>query len=269
MKSFDEIAKQRVARLSEPSVQLSFWADDRRGAPNALLRSALFSAGKPTRERTDFKEHPLAVLGPYTIAHTGPQLFQHELDVWLELVHRCRLRPLGTETEFQVRSFLRALGRSTGKSDYKALLSSFRLLAATTIEVAKRDDKGRVRGYIGHLVESLAHDEVTGRWHVSLNPRIASLFAPNEHTWLHAPARLALGRSFLAKWLHGYFSSHARPLPISVDRLRELSGSGAGRLRKFRESLRCALDEVARVEMAEGRQFEWRIDDEDRVHVAR
>jgi hypothetical protein len=164
---------------------------------------------------------------------------------------------------------LRALGRSTGKSDYKALLSSFRLLAATTIEVAKRDDKGRVRGYIGHLVESLAHDEVTGRWHVSLNPRIASLFAPNEHTWLQASARRALGRSYLGKWLHGYFSTHEQPHPITVHRLRELSGSSTAELRRFRQSLRKALAEVEAVERAEGRRFEGRIDDDDRVIVTR
>lgn len=266
---FREIAAQQMAAASVAPVQLRFWPDDRRGAPNALLRSALFSAGKPTNTRKLFKQHTLAVLGPCTISYTGPQLYQPELDVWLELVHRCRLRELGTGTEFPVRSFLKSLGRSAGKSDYKALVGTFRLLASTLIEVAARDDKGRVRGYMGHLVDSLEHNEATGGWRATLNPKIASLFAPSEHTWLHAGARQALGRSFLAKWLHGYFSTHQAPFPISVERLRELSGSSTKQqLRDFRRSVRKALDEVAAVERADGRGFEWLIED-DVVHVRR
>lgn len=267
-KPFEDLAKEQMARVSSAPVQLAFWADTRRGAPNAVLRAAMFCAGKPTNERKAFTAHTLEILGPYTITHTGPQLYQPDLDVWLELVHRCRLRPLGTETEFQVSSFLRALKRSTGKSDYSALVSTFRVLAATTIEVAKRDENGRLRGYIGHLVDSLVYDEATGRWHVSLNPKIAALFAPTEHTWLQASARLALGRGYLAKWLHGYFSSHERPHPISAQRLRDLSGSVNRDIRDFRRKLKAALADVARVETAEGRRFEW-LDDEGLVHVRR
>jgi hypothetical protein len=267
---FRELAERAAALVPAEPVQLKFWPDDRRGAPNALLRSALFSAGKPTNSRKLFKEHTLAVLGPFTIAYTGPQLYQPELDVWLELVHRCRLRPLGTETEFPVRSFLKSLGRSAGKSDYKSLVGTFRLLATTLIEVNARDDKGRVRGYMGHLVDSLEHNEATGRWRATLNPKVASLFAPNEHTWLHVGARQALGRSFLAKWLHGYFSTHRVPLPISLERLQELSGSSTKQqLRDFRRSARRALEEVAAVELADDRGFDWRIDDDDLVHVLR
>lgn len=266
---FHELAEQAAASLPAAPVQLKFWPDDRRGAPNALLRSALFSAGKPTNTRKLFEQHTLAVLGPITITYSGPQLYQPELDVWLELVHRCRLRELGTATDFPVRSFLKSLGRSTGKADYKALVRTFRLLAKTLIEVSARDEKGRVRGYMGHLVDSLEHNEATGRWSATLNPKIASLFAPNEHTWLHAGARQALGRSFLAKWLHGYFSTHQAPLPISVGRLLELSGSSNATLRRFRQAVRVALDEVAAVERAEGRTFAWRIDEADLVHVHR
>lgn len=268
---FEEIAAQAAASSSAGTpVQLRFWPDDRRGAPNALLRSALFSAGKPSSSRRLFKEHTLAVLGPISIKYSGPQLYQPELDVWLELVHRCRLRELGTETEFPVRSFLKSLGRSSGKSDYKALVGTFRLLATTLIEVTARDEKGRVRGYMGHLVDSLAHNEVTGRWSATLNPKIASLFAPTDHTWLHVSARQALGRGYLAKWLHCYYSTHRAPLPLSVERLQELSGSStAQQLRDFRRALRKALEEVASVERAEGRPFMWAIDDADLVHVSR
>jgi hypothetical protein len=268
-KHFQDLAKEQMVRASSAPVQLAFWADARRGAPNAFLRAAMFCAGKPTKARKNFKAHALEVMGPYTITYTGPQLYQPELDVWLQLVHLCRLRPLGNETQFQVGSFLRSLRHKTGKSDYEWLIDSLMTLRATAIRVEWKDKSGQALGYIGGLVDSLGFDKTMGRWSVRLDPRIAKLFAPTEHTWLQASARLALGRGYLAKWLHGYFSTHERPHPISVQRLLDLSGSTAGRLRKFRENLRVALAEVARVETAEGRRFEWRIDDEDLVHVRR
>lgn len=265
---FLKIAEEQAEREKKPA-QLTLWPDEKRGAPNALLRSALFSASKPINERKTYREHTLAVLGPYSVKYTGPQLYQPELDVWLELVHRCRLTTLGNETEFQVRSFLRALRRSTGKSDYKSLVSTFHLLSSAVVEVSSRNEKGQRRGYIGHLIDVLEFDEVTARWKASLNPKIAILFAPDEHTWLAGSARLALGRSYLAKWLHGYYATHRKPLPISVERLRELSGSANGSLRDFRRRLRDAFAEVARVELTQQRSFQWQIDADDMVVVSR
>ena len=265
---FDKVADE-ASQLATGSVQLDMWPDDRRGAPNSMLRSALFSAAKPRAKRRDFEDRPLPSLGRGSfVKHSGPELFQSDLDVWLHCVHLCRLRELGTQTDFPVRTFLRGLGRSRGKTDRELLLRTFKRLARTSIHV-EWTFQGRKRGYVGPLVQSLAYDETTGRWKVSLDPQITTLFAPTEHTWLHAEARHALGRSYLAKWLHGFYSSHRKPHPLPVAELREISGSKGGHLRRFRQSLRTALDEVARVEAVGGRTFAWTIDSDDRVHVAR
>lgn len=268
---FREIAERAVASVPANVVQLKFWPDDRRGAPNTFLRSALFSAGTPTNNRKTFKDHPIHVLGATTVLYTGPQLYQPDLDVWLELVHRCRLCALGTEASVHPRSVLKALGRSTGKSDYRWLVSSFSVLRATGIHVKQTDPAtGRQRGYIGGLVDALGYDFDRQVWSVRLDARIASLFAPNEHTWLQSSARLALGRGFLAKWLHGYYATHREPLPVSVKRFQELSGSSTKQqLRDFRRAVRRALEEIASVERAEGRVFDWHIDEQDQVRVTR
>ncbi len=270
-KSIEQLASEQMERLPLAPAQLAFWSDERRGAPNPVLRSALFSAGKPTARREFLEQVKLApALAPYTVRYTGPELFQPDLDVWLELVHLCRLRPLGTSTDFQVRTFLKALGRSTGKTDRVRLVAGFARLRATSFTVSWVDPTTKkYRMYMGGLLDALAVDEATGRWRVVLDPRIAELFAPSQHTWLQASARRALGKSYMAKWLHGYFSSHRQPHPIRVAALLELSGSENRELRDFRRRLRAALAEVARVETAEGRRFEWRLDDEDLVHVRR
>lgn len=253
-------------------VQLPLWPEDKRGAPNAVLRSAVFSAGKPAGVRAMHQRVLLPVLPPYAIYYTGPQLYQPDLDVWLELLHRCRLTSLGLAANISVRSLLRGLGRATGKANYEYTRESARALTTATLEVVLRDERrgGRQRGYVGHLVDVFAYDDAREVWEVELNPRIAAMFAADDHTWLAAPARRALGKGYLAKWLHGYFSSHRDPHPISVERLRDLSGSTNACLRDFRRRVREGLLEVARVERAEGRRFDWRVDSgSDLVEVAR
>lgn len=273
-KSIAELAREaaRFPSSQEESKQLGLWPDDRRGAPNVSLRSALFSAAKPRKERKLYRDHALpAAIGTKTITYTGPQLYQHEQDVWLEVLHRCRLRPAGDATDFHPHGFLRSLRRSTGKANYQQLHETMALLHATSINViVERDDRGKPTGYRGHLIENFRYNDSLCRWEVGLHPDIAELFAPKEHTWLDINARLALGKNYLAKWCHGWFSSHRKPYPVSVSRLHELSGSGTvSRARRFREALREALVAIAGVEKARGRKFEWRIDEDDLVHVMR
>lgn len=258
------------ANLEQPK-QLGLWPEDRRGVPNAIVRSALFSAAKPSSERKLCRDRELpAAIGTKSIFYTGPQLYQYELDVWLEVVHRCRLRPCGVETDFHPHGFLRSLRRSTGNTDHKQLHSTMKLLHATSINVVQeRDERGRATGYCGHLIEKYRYNDTLSRWEVSLHPDISRIFAPDAHTWLDIDARLDLGKSYLAKWCHGYFSSHRKPHPVGVARLHELSGSENASLRDFRRRLREALSEVAKVEKARKRRFEWTIDAHDAVRVMR
>jgi hypothetical protein len=274
---FEKLAQEAQAFPPAPDAKpvepepLGEWAEYLRGCPNVVLRAALFTAGKPTKTRKLYRDHALpAAIGAKSITYTGPQLYQYELDVWLEVMHRCRTQAPGIETSFHAYGFLKTLRRTDGKANYKQLASTLQLLQATSINVVQeRDERGRAKGFSGSLVDNFRYDEVTGMWRVRLDPEIAELFAPKEHTWLHLDARLDLGKNYLAKWLHGYFSSHRKPLPISVSRLRELSGSSTSELRRFRFALRAALREVEGVEKKHRRRFEWRVDGEDLVHVVR
>jgi hypothetical protein len=265
-----EFASTEAAAAGEPT-SLGEWAEDQRGCPNVVLRSALFTAGKPTKARKLFRDHALpAAIGTDAISYTGAQLYQHELDVWLEILHRCRAQRDGIEASFHVYGFLRSLRRSVGNTDHKQLHATLDLLHATSVHVVlSRDERGRAQGYRGHLVEKSRYNDVTHCWEVGVHPDIAELFVPTSHTWLHFDARLDLGKNFLAKWIHGYFSSHRKPYPISVRRLRDLSGSATADLRRFRQALRVALVRIGEVERGHGRRFSWRVDPDDLVHVMR
>lgn len=270
--SIEQLAKEAVERAPSAPVQLPLWPDDRRGAPNAILRSAVFSASTPVArvDRQRYVDRLLPVLPPLAVFYTGPTMYQPELDVCLELWHRCRLTTLGNAVTFTGRSFLRSIRRNTGKSDHAWLSEAFSALLEPSIRVMQRSPSGGLTFlYGGHLVDEVFYDHTRDGWYARVSPTICKLFAPNAHTWLHSSARLALGRGYLAKSLHGYYATHREPLPLSVRRLLELSGSENSSLRGFRRRLRVALAEVANVEHAEGRRFEWCIDDEDLVHVSR
>lgn len=260
-----EFAPMPAPTAPEP---LGAWGDDRRGAPNVVLRSALFTAGKPRKLRKLYRDHALpAAIGTKSISYTGPQLYQYELDVWLEVVHRCRMHPAGVTTDFHVHSFLRTLRRAVGNANYKQLHATMGLLQATSIKVIFPDHNKS--GYRGQLVRDFVFSDELCRWQVTLHPEIAELFAPHDHTWLHIGARLDLGKNYLAKWLHGYFSSHMKPYPIGIKRLCELSGSENASLRDFRRKVKHALASIATVEKSYKRRFQWHIDDQDLVHVVR
>ena len=219
-KSIKQLAQEQMARTTP--VQLGLWPDDKRGAPNAILRAAVFSASTPVARsnRERYVDRLLPVLPPYAVFYTGPTLYQPELDVCLELWDRCKRTTAGNEVTFRASSFLKSIGRHAGKSDHAWLGDAFSSLMEPTIRVMQRNPSGGLTFiYGGHLVDEAFYDRDRDGWYARVSPTMSKLFAPDAHTWLDSSTRLALGRGFLAKWLHAYFSTHAKPLPMSVQRL--------------------------------------------------
>jgi hypothetical protein len=94
--------------------------DDRRAAPNDMLRSSLFGAIKRGPRRF-LRDHELPAPSGWKLYYTGERLDQIDLDIWLEVMHRCRSTVPGSEVRFTLRSILRALGHGDGASAYKFL----------------------------------------------------------------------------------------------------------------------------------------------------
>ena len=69
-------------------IQLPLWPEPKRGAPNVVLRGALFAAVHKDRRYMD-RELLTAQRG-ITIRFTGKQLDQADLDVWEQALHLAR-----------------------------------------------------------------------------------------------------------------------------------------------------------------------------------
>jgi hypothetical protein len=254
-----QMATVPAPQLKPPAqiIQLPLWPEPARGMPNDVLRSALFAAIHKGREYIE--DRLIAAVNGTSIRYTGRQLEQSDLDVWEQVLHLARQHPLGTVCYFKGGAFLKAIGRSAGKANYKWLATVLTRLTACEVRF-KRPGYTHGRG----LIASYDIDEHTGLYRVSVDPDTAKLYAAGW-TAIDWERRQQLRCQPLALWLHGYYSSHAKPLPVKVETLRSLSGSRAKSLRHFREKLRAALDELKTISAIAS----WQIDAADLVIVDR
>lgn len=244
-----ELAKARVgaAKKSVPKapaakqLSLELWPDAVRGVPNAVLRGALF--GVSQRRKTHKKRTIIAAVDGYEIRFKGETFNQTDLDVWETLLQLARLQPLGTKVEFTAHSLLKELGRGTGKTQHEQLKEELSRLIGGVVEITWTKEK---KAFAGALVSGYFRDDETGRYVVKFNPDMAQLYGVG-HTLIDWSERQALGNNSLAKWLHGFYASHAKPFPYKVETIHGLCGSTTARLVDFRVQLRAALTHLVGV----------------------
>ena len=232
-----ETAKKQGRHRPAPAkvIQLPLWPESKRGAPNAVLRAALFAAVQG-KGRVALDRELLAAQNGVTIRYTGWQLTQSDLDVWEQALHLARTQTLGTKCYFTARGFLKALTRQASGQNLEWLKSSLARLAGAVVEISD----GR-RTYFGTLIERGVRDEETGRYVVEINPDLAAFYGRSQWTQIDWEQRQLLRSKPLALWLHGFYASHAAPHALTVEYLHKLSGSQTKQLWKFKQNLTQAL----------------------------
>jgi hypothetical protein len=236
-----EPAPQPSTPAPQPSakvVQLPLWPEPARGTPNSFLRSALFTAIQG-KTRTRLKKQLLASIQGIAVRYTGEQLDQSDLDVWEQAIHLARRHPLGNVCHFTAYSFLKALGHGTGNAQYKWLSEVITRLVACEVELRTKE-----KAFGGNLIASWKRDEVTGSYNLTLNPDLVRLYGWGDWTALDWEQRHALRGKPLALWLHGFYSSHAKPYPMKVGTLHQLSGSTNKDPRDFKRRLKAAFADL-------------------------
>jgi hypothetical protein len=239
----------RPSTKDENSTQLPIWPESVRGGPNALLRSAFFAGihskkrqtlGVQTRPEVEPEGVTIAAQDGIRIKYAGTQLNQYDADVFFEALHRARRHPLGTECLFQGASFLKSIGRSDSKLNYEDLNNSLRRLKRGTVDIdwTVRDEH---YVFVGSLISTYTREKTSKLYNLTFAKEILTLFAPASWTQIEWDERKVLMGRPLALWLHSYFSTHARPYPVSVAFLKEKTGSPTTRLAHFRTEIRSAL----------------------------
>lgn len=239
-----------VKKAKAKQEQLPLWPEAVRAVPNAVLRGALFSVAK---EREAFKTATLiATVEGIEIRFQGTRPNQTDLDVWEMLLHLARLQPLSSEVQFTAHAMLKALGRGTSGKHHEELKQQIRNLAAGLAEITWTKER---KSFGGTLISSFFRDEDTGLYVVKFNQDFGKLYATG-HTSIDWEERKSLGQNNLAKWLHGFYSSHEQPYSYKVETLQRLCGSTTVR-RDFRRSLKEALPKLIDI----GTIASWSIDE--------
>lgn len=246
-------AKPPAPTPAKPAqLSLELWPDAVRGVPNAVLRGSLFSVSK--QRSTAKKRELLAAVEGIEIRFKGERFNQVDLDLWEMLLHLARLQPLGNQVEFSSYSLLKELGRGTGGKDHEDLKEDIARLLGGVVEITWTDTN---RTFIGHLVDKAYRDEITQRYVVVFDTKMLGLYE-GGYSYIDWERRKALKGNNLAKWLAGFYASHAQPYAYKVETIKNLCGSTVGRLPDFRRMLKAALNELVQV----GSIKSWEIEDD-------
>ena len=235
-------------------IQLPFWPEPVRGAPNTLLRSAFFAAIHSKRRELGERINPdepkqgviIAAQDGIRISYAGDQLNQYDADVFFEALHRARRHTLGTEGFFTGYDFLKAIGRAVGKLNYQDLNNSLRRLRDGRVEIAWKINSRKYK-FEGGLISKHVREQNSRLYKVTFAEEIRDLFAPACWTQLEWDERMALKGKPLAQWMHSFYCSHAEPFPLSVAYLYEKSGSHRTLLKHFKSDLKNALATLEKV----------------------
>ena len=249
---------QNISASQPLAVQLPLWAEVCRGVPNSVLRSALFGVVRRGPRSFQQRVQKASVEG-IKIIHTGPQLDQADLDVWEQALQLARTGGLGCRIQFTASQFLKSIGRDNGKSQHEWLKGAFARLAASVVEI-----KDGHRAYFGAILSHGGRDDQTGRYVIEMNPKLIELYGLDGWSSVEFDQRMALKKRPLAQWLHGYYSSHAKPFPIKVETLHRLCGSHNASTKGFKQDLKSALEKLAEVT-----RWTWEIDASGLVHVSK
>lgn len=188
------------------------------------------------------------------IRYTGQRLDQGDFDVWQGVLHSVRLQQLGGRCHLTAYSLLKLMGKTDTGSNRATLHTQIERLRASAVTVKQ----GRYT-YIGGLIDHAARDEKTQEWVIDLDPKIRHLFAADQFTQIDWSVRQSLHGKPLAQWLHGFYSTHAKPYPLKIETLLRLSGSENTEPRSSRQKLRKALTALASSSEIRGQGFVYEI----------
>ena len=120
----DKWEKKAKKREAAKIYRFPLWPEPKRGIPNYLLRSALFSARKKMTEGGPMRDVAVFSQGDIEVKYTGQRLTQAHLDVYEGVMHLAREQKEGAKIYFTACS---AFAR-VGIESYQAIPRYSRLL---------------------------------------------------------------------------------------------------------------------------------------------
>ena len=106
--------------------------------------------------------------------------------------------------------------------------------------------------YGGNLIHNFIIDEITKCYRITLNRYLIKLFDDNDWTAIDWEQRKQLKHKPLCLKLHNYYSSHEKPLPVSLEFLLDITGSTNSQKADFKRKVKAALEELVKIDFLKG-----------------
>lgn len=225
-----------------------------RAMPNSIARSSLFAPiarGKPVHH----KQVVLVSRSDAVITYSGYQLDEAKADAWMHLIYEARYEPLGRPVTINRAAFLRAIGRGVSGRDYRWLNDTMLAFMGATIAIEVKSSDGSSKYRIGgmrafHMLESFEYDAESENYRFTIDPRWKIAFGGNEYALIDWQKRLEISPGHdMAKALQRLVATSSDQVQrFALDWLKDKLRYGSP-MRKFRNAVKKAMDELERVEV--------------------
>lgn len=240
---------------------LQKWPDYNGGMPNVFNRSSIF-AGEKADKNIVYREQPiLSYVKDYELYYTGPELDKKDYQVFQLCLQAGKVSnvEMGRPLRIFPSEWFKILKRTDNGRSRDELFYSLKKLTAANIQVL-RVNNGHKEEISGSLLSMAKRKEIiidnqSGslsrgsskkdiKWLIAINPYTKDLFL-DDLTLLdiHRSSRI---KSCLGLWLHDFYSSHNEPIPLSINYLKDLSGSKA-KIGHFTQSLKENLEKLKEI----------------------
>jgi len=245
LQSTSSLSSEERESLADPRTgQLPLLYSDFSCSANTFLRSAIFTATPPRKNRTFYEDFTPIVAWEkdVTVRLQGKILTQYHHQVFLVILKAYSDQGLTFDQTLSIPTYslLQMMGvKSIQPHYYRKLRDAIESLASSTLQIQAY----WVR-LTGSLLSSVKQDSKSKRWLIRLNPDLVPLFQERMFSYVHLPDHLAL-KSSLSCWLHLFVVSNDYPtICMKIERLYQLCGAQCKHLRTFREQLRTSLKEL-------------------------
>lgn len=270
-KTLDELmqfAQERAARgreaaeqkAAETPRQMFLPGFDIGAFPNHLNRSS-FIAPIARGRRKFHRQTEMVTRRDCVLEYSGEQLDEADGDIIMALIAFAQPFPIGTPVPLNRKELLRKIKPgSIGSTQYDWLYRSMKRLREGTLFLEARKPDGSTRYTVGkmesfNVVKDLNYDGDSENYTYVLDPRWVVMFGNREYSLIDWEKRMQIGRGQdMAKTLQRLLATSADPVQrYALDDLKDKM-QYASPVRKFKEALEAAVQELERLEIiAKGR----------------
>ena len=247
-----QAAEQKAA---ETPKQMFLPGFDIGAMPNHLNRSSLIAPIARGKRKTH-SQTVMVTRSDCVLEYSGQQLDEADGDLIMALIAFARPYALGTSVPLNRKELLRKIKPGgIGRTQYEWLHSAIKRLREGVIFLEARKPDGSTRYKIGHMhsfsiVKELDYNEETEVYTYMMDPRWMQLFGNREYGLIDFEKRLQIGRNQdMAKTLQRLVATSSDPVQrYALDWLK-VKMDYSSPMRKFKEALLAAADELTRLEI--------------------